>query len=157
VNGDEVRDVRFTRGGYDAGQVDELLGRIAVDLDAGRPAGPLIANATFGEAMWGFDINAVDWFLDQLARSEDPVEPTVTSADPWRDLAVVNYLARSGPGGLADRVAARSRRGRFKYITRERKHLARECAAAWRAFGQQPGTQLRWGPAGATRRELRTQ
>ena len=48
VNGDEVRDARFLNGdGYDAGQVDDLLRRVAVELDAGRPAGPLIAGATF--------------------------------------------------------------------------------------------------------------
>jgi hypothetical protein len=27
--------------------VDDLLGRVAAELDAGRPAGPLIENATF--------------------------------------------------------------------------------------------------------------
>jgi DivIVA domain-containing protein len=47
LNPDEVRNVRFGKGIYDASQVSALLDRIAAELDAGRPAGPLIANATF--------------------------------------------------------------------------------------------------------------
>ena len=74
MNGDEVRNARFgpSVGGYDAPQVDGLLRRIAVELDAGRPAGPLIADATLQPAEMGlrsprgYDIDAVDWFLDQL-------------------------------------------------------------------------------------------
>lgn len=39
---------------------------------------------------------------------------------------------------------------------RDLEYLAQECAGAWRDFGQQPGTHLRWVSAGAVRRELRT-
>jgi DivIVA domain-containing protein len=160
VNGDEVRNVRFgSWDGYDASQVDDLLRRLAVELDAGRPAGPLIENATF-RTSWkagrGYDIDAVDWFLDQLARREDHSESAGMSADPWRGLAVVNYLTRSGPGGLADRTAAPSRRARRKQARQDWKYLTRECAGAWRDFGQQPGTHLRWVRAGPARRDLRT-
>jgi len=161
VNGDEVRGVRFgpLAGGYDASQVDDLLRRVAVELDAGRPAGALIANATFPrshKAGRGYDINTVDWFLDLLARREDHSEPTGMSADPWRGLAVVNYVTRPGPGGLAGRTAAPSRRARRKYENQDQKYLAQQCAAAWRDFGQQPGTHLRWVRARAVRCDLRT-
>jgi DivIVA domain-containing protein len=45
VGGDEIRNVQFIRAaGYDASQVNDLLDRIAAELDAGRQAGPLIAN-----------------------------------------------------------------------------------------------------------------
>lgn len=46
VNGDEVRDTWFCPSqrlevvGYDARQVDDLVRRVAAELDAGRPAGP---------------------------------------------------------------------------------------------------------------------
>jgi DivIVA domain-containing protein len=164
VNGDEVRNVRFrpSVGGYDASQVDDLLLRIAEELDAGRPAGPLIANATLQPAglglrsRRGYDIDAVDRFLDQLARREDPTEPTGTTADPWRDLATVNHFTGRGASGLADRAAAPSRRTRRKYENRDLEYLGQEYVDAWRDFGQQPGTHLRWMRAGTVRRELRT-
>jgi DivIVA domain-containing protein len=50
VNGEEVRGTSFRRrpaGGYNAIEVDDLLRRVAAVLDAGHPAGLLIANATF--------------------------------------------------------------------------------------------------------------
>lgn len=49
VNGDKVRDTMFLRvpWGYDMAKIDDLLGRVAAELDAGRPAGPLIGSATF--------------------------------------------------------------------------------------------------------------
>ena len=54
VNGDVMRDTRFLgnsrlrgRAGYATPEVDDLLGRVAAELDTGRPAGPLIENATF--------------------------------------------------------------------------------------------------------------
>lgn len=122
VNGDEVRDTRFlsptgrfTRG-YGAAEVDELLGRIAAELDAGRQVGSLIENATFRTrtGTQGYDAQAVDWFT------------------------------RSGPGDLAGRTATPPRRAHRKDRAQDRECLARECADAWRDFGQQPGTQLRW-------------
>jgi hypothetical protein len=45
-----VRNITgYTRSitGYAAPEVDDLIGRVAAELDAGRPAGPLIENATF--------------------------------------------------------------------------------------------------------------
>jgi DivIVA domain-containing protein len=159
VNGDEVREVSFHSGGYDASQVDDLLRRIAAELDAGRPVGPLIANAAFrrvrvGQA--GYETDAVDWFLYQLLRQEDHHELTRMGADPWSDLPVGNYFTASGPSGRADRTVAPSWRAVWKYEARNRKYLAQECANAWRAFGQEPGAHLRWVRAGAARHELRT-
>src|SRR6516225_1315379 len=70
VNGEEVRGTSFRRrsaGGYSAIEVDDLLRRVAAELDAGQPAGPLIANATFQSGgKRSYDIDAVDWFLGQL-------------------------------------------------------------------------------------------
>jgi hypothetical protein len=49
VNGDEVRGTWFFRReslwGYDTSAVDDLLARVASELDAARPAGPLAENA----------------------------------------------------------------------------------------------------------------
>jgi hypothetical protein len=147
VNGDVVRDVRFPSGGgwrparrskagagYDVSQVDDLLRRIAVELDAGRSARPLIASATFrlghGLGHVGYEMDAVDWFLGQLRCWEDASQPAGMDGDPWRGLPVGNHFTRSG-------------------------HFAEECANAWRDFGQQPGAHLRWVRAGAVRHELR--
>src|SRR5262245_20568486 len=93
VNANEVRDVGFRRGYYNAAQVDDLLGRLAMELDAGRPVRPLIANAAFrsgGLRPRGYDIESVDWFLDQLRSGEDRCDRAGTGADPWRGLAVAN-------------------------------------------------------------------
>jgi DivIVA domain-containing protein len=60
-----------------------------VELDAGRPAGPVIATATFRQRIFprgGYDCGAVDWFLDQLRRAENPSEAARWNADPWREL-----------------------------------------------------------------------
>jgi hypothetical protein len=78
------------------------------------------------------------------------------SADPWRDLAVVNQFTRRGSGDLADRSDAPSWRARLKYRVQDEKYLTQECADAWRDFGQQPGTHLRWARAGPVRSDLRT-
>ena len=41
MNGDEVRHTWFLDGHYAVSEVDDLLRRVAAELDAGRPAGPL--------------------------------------------------------------------------------------------------------------------
>ena len=146
MNGDEVRNVRFTKtivsGNYDASEVNDLLDRIAAELDAGRPAGPLIANAALPVAnLRGYNTGAVDWFLEQLRQREDPPDGARINADPWRDLATDPYCIRREPGGLAGRVHAPSRQ---------------EYADAWDDFRQQSGTCLSMVPTGARRGELRT-
>jgi DivIVA domain-containing protein len=157
VNADEIRYVRFLSGaGYDATQVDELLRRIAVELDAARPIGPLIANATFRPGRPGYEIDAVDWFLEQLLHRDDSHQSGRMGADPWQHLAVANHFTRSGPDVLAEGGAMPSRQARSKQASQDRSYLAGDCADVWRDFGQQPGTQLRWVRAGAVRRELRT-
>ncbi len=158
VNGDEVRNARFRSGdGYDASHVDDLLRRVAEELDAERPVGPLIAGAAFPGRVRGgsrrYEIAAVDWFLDQLLRCED-LPSARMSADPWRDLAVVNHFTRSGPGGLAERTADPSAGALWDYAVLDGMYLAEECTDAWRGFGQQPGTHLLWAWTGAVRREL---
>jgi DivIVA domain-containing protein len=147
LNGDEARNVTFNtggiRGGYDASQVNDLLDRIAAELHAGRPAGPLIANATFKAGLFyrGYDTGAVDWFLEQFRRQNDPAEATRMNADPWRDLATDPYCIRRKPGDLTRRVARPS---------------DQEYADAWDDFARQPGTRLSWVRTGALRDELRT-
>ena len=156
MNADEIRDVRFlSGGGYDWSQVDELLRRVAVELDAGRPVGPLIANATFrrGQGGDGYGIEAVDWFLEQLVHRDDSSHSARMGADPWCHLAVANYFTRSGPDAVAEGTAMPSR---WKQNSQGKRYLARDCADVWVDFGQQPGTHLGWVRAGAVRRELCT-
>lgn len=148
MSGDEIRNVQFIRAAdYDASQVNDLLDRIAAELDAGRQAGPLIANAAFRKGAWPhyYHPGGVDWFLEQLRCREDQAELARMNADPWRDLATenysMNYFIRSTPVRPSGRVAARRRQ---KYED------------AWRDFGQQPGTRLSWVRTGARRSELRT-
>jgi DivIVA domain-containing protein len=141
LNGDEIRNVKFqAEGGYDKPQVDDLLDRIAAELDAGRPAEPLIANARFRLSNRGYDKGAVDWFLEQLRTAEHP-EPTRMNADPWGHLAASSYCIRRQPGDPAMRVRMPSEQ---------------EYADAWREFARQPGTRLSWVPTGVLRHELRT-
>jgi len=135
VNGDIIRDLRImSRGsGYDTSQVDDLLRRIAVELDAGRPAGPVIENATLRTRAAGrpYDIDAVDWFLDELLLRPGHAGLAGSSADPWRDLAIAQ-LTR---GGVDPTKRARNRR----------RYFSEEFQDAWRNFGQQPSAYLRWG------------
>jgi DivIVA domain-containing protein len=149
VNGDGVRDTTFMPTGnltraYDVAEVDELLGRIAAELDAGRQVGSLIENATFQTRVGkqGYDVEAVDWFLEQLRCREGHSELNGMS-DPWRDLAVGNWITYRRSGDLADHTGTPSQRARRKERAQNRKCLAQECADAWRDFGQQPGAQLR--------------
>jgi len=110
VNGEEVRGTSFRRrsaGGYSAIEVDDLLRRVAAELDAGQPAGPLIANATFQSGgKRSYDIDAVDWFLGQL-----------TSQPNSSDLAGLgsregNISRRLGHGGTGQCRHASSAQGR---------------------------------------------
>jgi hypothetical protein len=172
VNGDEVRDTWFLRcgwhggwayaqhqldtklgrspwgtgWGYAAREVDDLLRRIVVELDAGRPAGPLIKEATFRRKVTSrrYDIDAVDWFLDQLLRGPGHLDLAGFSVDPWRDAAVTQLT----------QVSDRARAGWS--------HFSEECWKAWRDFGQLPGVRMRWGrvrggPVRPGRYELRTE
>jgi DivIVA domain-containing protein len=166
MNGDEVRDVRFRIivNGYDAPPVDDLLRRIAVELDAGRPVGPLIADGTFRQVgrtfprkqPWAYDPEAVDWFLDQLRRQDDRSALAEVGADPWRNLPLGNYFTRRGPAELANATTRPSLLEHRKQARQDQQYLAQECEDGWRDFGQQPGARLRWVRAGVMCRELRT-
>jgi len=153
VTDGEVWDTWFMHGGgYLASDVDGLLSRVAAELDAGRPAGPLIENTTFrmGTGNKAYDIDAVDWFLDQLL-PQDHRGSARTSADPWRDVGDVAQLVRGGASGLAQHYP-----GPKPTAKEARAWFAGQCQNAWRDFGQLPGTQLWWGPVGPALRELRT-
>ena len=153
VNGDHVRTVRFYGGQYDAAKVDDLLRRVAAELDAGRPVGSLIPNAQFRRAGHltgkGYDVDAVDWFLDQLLLPPSHSKLAGNGEDPWRDLGEVTRLTFSGVSGTAKHSAGRA------WLASE-EHFSKECEKTWRNFGQAPGTHLRWGRVKAGNRELRT-
>jgi hypothetical protein len=157
VNGDQVRGTWFLRpsrtAGYDGPEVEDLLDRIAAELDAGRPAGPLIENATLrrgserdrARARTGqCDIDAVDWFLGQLLAGGGDGERAKLDEDPWRGLRMVAQYTRTGVSNLAERPAETAWRV-------DRESFAKECQDAWRDFGQQPGLQLWWRPGGKAR------
>lgn len=98
VNADALRNIKFRKGIYDQSDVNELLGRIASEIDAGRRAGRLIANAAFHQrSIRGYDARAVDWFLVQLQRHEDPDAVARINADPWRELAADPYHIHRDP------------------------------------------------------------
>jgi DivIVA domain-containing protein len=152
VTGDEVRDTTFLitwgKQVYDAAEVDDLLRRVAAEIDAGRPVEPLIENATFRSHKYGYDPDAVDWFLEQLRL--DHRDLTVMSQDPWRDLAVTAQFNRSeighltGPGWPARKAL--------------RRYYSEECWKASRQyFDELPGVHLGWEWTGIAQRELRTE
>jgi hypothetical protein len=157
VNGAQVRNTRILLtphheiAGYDTRQVDDLVLRIAAELDARRPAGPLIENATLQRRIYRrrYDIDAVDWFLGQLLLPPGHSELAEIGADPWRDLAVTQ-LALGEVSGLA----GRDRHGRARR-QQGGEYFVEQCENAWRGFGELPGTHLWWGKVGRAF-ELRT-
>jgi hypothetical protein len=153
VNGDEVRDTWLlspSGGGYEGPEVDDLLRRVAAELDAGRPAGSLIESAAFGiRSGKGYDIDAVDWFLGELLLGLGHTEQAEADADPWRDVGDLAQFVRGGVSGLAERYP------RYKPTQQEAQNwFSEQCQNAWRDFGQQPGVALWWGRAGRGHREL---
>ena len=145
----------FSAWGYDLTEVDDLLRHVAAELDAGRPVGPLIENVTFRRSRLGrsgYDIDAVDWFLNQLLSPRDDSELAERKADRWRDLTVAQ-VTRRRVIDLTERSAERS--AHRESLSDDRKSFPEECAEAWRDFGQLPGTQLRWERVGLGHHELR--
>jgi hypothetical protein len=122
--------------GYATPEVDDLLRRVAAELDAGRPAGPLIENATFPRKLISgtYDIDAVDWFFDQLLLRPDHTELAGTSTDPWRDLAVAQLTgskvrdAAEQPPGMHLRWGRAGRRrlrgARYELCTAQQQTIA---------------------------------
>jgi hypothetical protein len=153
VTGDAAGAIWFQRspGGYACSEVDDLLRLVAAEQDLGQPVGPLIENTSLRqERSWreGYDIDAVDWALDRLLVHSGRTAPGGIDADPWRDLSVAQF-ARARDSDRTEQPRKLQRRFR------------EECANAWRDFGRQPGTHLRWGAAGGrlggpVREELRT-
>jgi hypothetical protein len=135
VNGETVTDTLFWKPpsdvpGYDARQVDDLLRRVAAEIDAGRPAAPLIENATFSRRKYRsrYDIEAVDWFLGQILLAPDRLELAGTGVDPWRDILVAQF-ATGGVSGLAKRSPRQANAGRVPGVLR---FAVRECVARLR-------------------------
>ena len=142
VNGGQVRDTWFCPArqgvpGYNARQVDDLLRRVAAELDVGGSAGQVIQNATFRRAGFvfggGYDIDAVDRFLDRFLPPGHFEQGEIVD-DPWGDLPVAQFSE-----GNSKKYAFYSR-----------------CENAWRDFGQLPGTRLWFGKAARGLIELRT-
>lgn len=139
VNGSQVRDTVFCPAhalGYVAEQVDELCRRVAAELDAGGSARPLIENAAFRTRKVGrrYDIDAVDWFLDQFLLPPVDIGRTGVGDDTWDDLPVTQVAQATG----------------------EKDAFRMQCDRAWHDFGQQPGTRLWFGNAARWVNELRT-
>jgi hypothetical protein len=154
MSGDQIRAVWIRPGrGYAASQVDELLRRIAVEVDAGNSAAPLIEQARFTKVLWGYDVLPVDWLLDQLRRP-DGREPEGEGFDPWRGLGMVAQVRTSSrperpAGGWGSYVRA-------QFSTDEWGQEPADFEAAWDGFGQLPGLKLRLRKTGIRRRALVT-
>lgn len=141
MNGDAVRRTRFRIGrygeGYDPSEVDDLLRRVAMEMEGGQSARPLIENATFRILLLGrgYDIDAVDWFFGRVLSDSGQQDPAGTKPDPWSGIGPVTQLAQRRP------ASAEVRSGRAQGVSH--KELAEECESAWREFGKLPGTYLR--------------
>jgi len=143
VNGDQLRQTwfwppRLEQHGYRAWDVDDLVSRVAAELDAGRPAGPLIGTTELGKRRWGrrYDIDAVDWLLGQFLVRPGQFGPAGMGDDPWCGVPVAQ-LAADGVSGQASRYSwvTSSRR-------RSRANFARQCDRTWLDFDQLPGPRL---------------
>jgi hypothetical protein len=88
VNGDEVRGTWFFRReslwGYDTSAVDDLLARVASELDAARPAGPLAENA--GRAGMTSTPSACSWASSFLTLGLGATSATCPSSAGTRPL-----------------------------------------------------------------------
>lgn len=159
MNADAVRDARFAIFGqctsYEIDEVDELLRQIAAELDAGRPVRSMAEGAAIRTAGRGYDVDAVDWFLGRLIRSEDDGEPYGIRPDPWCDLGPVSQSMGGGPSGVTGRLLYPSLGG-YRLLSAELNSFRMECAKAWRDFAEQPGTYLRVARVGRRHGELRT-
>jgi hypothetical protein len=77
-----------TGNGYEREPVQDLLRRIAMDLDAGRCPVGLIESARLPEAKKGYRTGPVDLLLDEIRTQNDEA----ASADPWQPLRVYSWV-----------------------------------------------------------------
>jgi hypothetical protein len=152
VNGDELRGLVLPENyGYMAADVDDLLARVADEIDARRPIGTLVANATFRTpevstrrrlrrepAPRAYDWQAVDWLLGQLRKGDSDSGQAQIEADPWRHLTPWGVLTGDFDLSRYATVSAANR------------------PEAWRACDAIPGTRLRSVSTGILREELRS-
>jgi hypothetical protein len=160
VNGDQIRQTWFWppksgQSGYDAREVDDLVNQVAAELDAGRPAGPLVElveKAALRQGKWGrrYDIDAVDWLMGQFLLRPGHCGPGGIDDDPWRGVPVAQ-LVPDGMSGPASRYSwiMSSRRSRADF--------ARQCDRTWLDFDQLPGTRLWCGRLGKLKKALCTE
>lgn len=137
----EIEAVRFKPGSYDASQVGDPLSQVEAEIDAGRSPAALIDKAAFGYAArgyYGYDVDAVDWFLGHILRQHGGAG----GADPWCDADAASQLTmapRPEPAG-ALRSFRQGLAGDWG------NGISAEFKAAWEAFAQEPGIRLRWVP-----------
>ena len=169
VNGDALRRLALPRGagylGYLVSDVDELLLRVADEMDAGRPVGGLVANAALRmpesprpkpglrvrQLPLTYQVTAVHWLLGQLSRCDDDWDRARLEADPWRDLAAWDFSERHAETGPEKAAAS------FAVLPRSAALAPGDKAGAWLACAALPGTRLLWVRTGVLHSELRTE
>jgi hypothetical protein len=135
--GDEVRGVTFPRQrGYDGAAVWSTQLVIADLLDAGRSPATYLSQKTL-PAGYGFDMEAVDRYLDGLVGKSDmtPVQDG-TSTNPWTGRLPTTLRRGATPGrylGPDDWVLGNARSSQF----------ASECENEWFQIPSLPGTHLK--------------
>jgi len=157
MTGDDVRSLVFLpkRWGYDAHEIEKLVERIAIDLDAELPL-------TLGRDLeeWppkgiargtglspaevppkGYDVDAVDWFVEAVRTRNPDLED---SADAW-----------SGPVAAYAKWPLEDERIPFTNA-QLRNFLAKDCYNGWLRFPSLPGNRLLWTHKGVGGRELRS-
>ncbi|TVZ02907.1 hypothetical protein EAS64_20735 [Trebonia kvetii] len=179
VNGDGLRRLALPMGpGYLASDVDELLLRVADAMDAGRPVGGLVANATLRlpeqvpvillpqlrrrqQRPLTYEVRPVQWLLGQLRRCDDDRDRARLENDPWRELHAWDFSERPADAGpAAVYSAAQARPAQLAQGDRDAPAVtgpAHGNADAWLACGGLPGTRLRWVRTGILQSELRAE
>ena len=140
MDGDQLRRTWFCppsagQRGYRAQDVDDLVNRVAAELDVGRPVGPLVENATLRKRERGrrYDVYAVDWLLGQFLLQPGQFGPAGIGDDPWRGVPVAQLAPDGVSGGPVPRYSwiMSSRR-------QSRASFARQCDRTWLDFDQLP-------------------
>lgn len=135
-----IRTVEFRQalGGYDRGDVDEVLEKVAKAVDAGWPPKTVIRDVHFRRTRGkGYHRRDIDEFMDLLRTSEDFVGVGDPLFPPPR-AATEDPNARVTNGPPAGKRRERKRQERAATLSRERDHLAKSME-----FPSLPGTHIR--------------
>jgi hypothetical protein len=137
VKGDAVRNTRFlsVRGGYETNDVDELLSRVASEIDRGGSPAQTVERASLRTSRGrnrGYDRDSVDIFftrfLEQLPEQTSPSNHGTPSSaySTWQAEPAGNWSDGNRP-------------------------FSDDCAEAWSRFDQLTGTRLRLTRSGLNR------